>query len=138
MAGRWGLLLVLLGLVVLVEVEGREGVDERVVVGEQGLWDYLGEETASRRRKRGAGRGEGETVNKEEFLLSESEEKTVARGKAARRKEKAIRINEGEETTRNSTSDFLVEDPPGIGLGHVLGREGNVFFSSRTFSWIMY
>ena len=120
MAVSWGLLGVLL-VVLVLEVEGREGVEERVVVGEQGVWDYFGEETASR-RKRGAGRGEGETVDSEEFLLEESEEKTVERGKQARRKEKAIRINEGEENTRNKTSDFLVEDPPGIGLGHVLGQ----------------
>ena len=44
-------------------------------------------------------------------------------------KKSAIRINQenSEMNTKNNTEPLLVEDPPGIGLGHILGNNALAF-----------
>ena len=75
-------------------------------------WDYFGEEVA--RSRRGA---EGGAEGLEMEAMHRSKKPMKA----------AIRINQEmvDMTTTNSSDALLVEDPPGIGLGHVLGKRGN-------------
>ena len=78
-------------------------------------WDYFGEEVA--RKRRGA-EGAAEGLEKEAMHRPKTPMKA------------AIRINQEmvDMTTTNSSDGLLIEDPPGIGLGHVLGRSGKRVF----------
>ena len=116
---RTVLLLSLVALVLgLVEVEVRgqglkEVVDEEKEEKYSGQeWDYYEEEVASSRdkRRRRQAFGEGRSSGGEDSI--------------SRLKKSAIRINQemSELNTKNNTEPLLVEDPPGIGLGHILGK----------------
>ena len=77
-------------------------------------WDYYGEEVANdeRKRRQALGGDSGQEEVKEEN----------SRKKRDGRKSSAIRINNQDMTEiKNKTEPLLVEDPPGIGLGHILG-----------------
>ena len=101
-------LVELRGLAEILEVEKMdkmvEKVDEKNPSQE---WDYYGEEVANDERKRrqalggDSGQEEGEEQNS--------------------RKSSAIRNNQEMTEIKNNTEPLLVEDPPGIGLGHILG-----------------
>ena len=101
-------LVELRGLAEILEVEKMdkmvEKVDEKNPSQE---WDYYAEEVANDERKRrqalggDSGQEEGEEQNS--------------------RKSSAIRNNQEMTEIKNNTEPLLVEDPPGIGLGHILG-----------------
>ena len=76
-------------------------------------WDYYGEEVANdeRKRRQALGGESGQEEVKEEN----------SRKKRDGRKSSAIRINQDMTEIKNNTEPLLVEDPPGIGLGHILG-----------------
>lgn len=118
---RTVLLLSLVALVLgLVEVEVRgqglkEVVDEEKEEKYSGQeWDYYEEEVASSssrdKRRRRQAFGEERSSGGEDSI--------------SRLKKSAIRINQemSELNTKNNTEPLLVEDPPGIGLGHILGN----------------
>ena len=124
---RTVLLLALVALfLALVEVGGQEvRADEKKYSGPRSGqdWDYYEEEFASsgkrkRREAFGEERKSGGGANKED---------SSSRLKRNPNKKSAIRINQemSELNTKNNTEPLLVEDPPGIGLGHILG---NAFF----------
>ena len=124
---RTVLLLALVALfLALVEVGGQEvRADEKKYSGPRSGqdWDYYEEEFASsgkrkRREAFGEERKSGEGANKED---------SSPRLKRNPNKKSAIRINQemSELNSKNNTEPLLVEDPPGIGLGHILG---NAFF----------
>ena len=85
-------------------------VDEKIPSQE---WDYYGEEVANDERKRRQALG-GDSRQHEE-------EEQNSRKKRDGRKSSAIRINQEMTEIKNNTEPLLVEDPPGIGLGHILG-----------------
>ena len=116
---RTVLLLSLVALVLgLVEVRGqgvKEVVDEEKEEKYSGQeWDYYEEEVASSssrdKRRRRQAFGEERSSGGEDSI--------------SRLKKSAIRINQemSELNTKNNTEPLLVEDPPGIGLGHILGN----------------
>ena len=76
-------------------------------------WDYYGEEVANDERKRRQALG-GDSGQHEV-------EEQNSRKKQDGRKSSAIRINQEMREIKNNTEPLLVEDPPGIGLGHILG-----------------
>ena len=121
---RTVLLLALVALfLALVEVGGQEvRADEKKYSGPRSGqdWDYYEEEFASSgKRKRREAFGEERK--------SGAGEDSSSRLKRNPNKKSAIRINQemSELNTKNNTEPLLVEDPPGIGLGHILG---NAFF----------
>ena len=127
---RTVLLLALVALfLALVEVGGQEvRADEKKYSGPRSGqdWDYYEEEFASsgkrkRREAFGEERKSGAGANKED---------SSSRLKRNPNKKSAIRINQemSELNTKNNTEPLLVEDPPGIGLGHILG---NAFFAFK-------
>ena len=85
-------------------------VDEKIPSQE---WDYYEEEVANDERKRRQALG-GDSRQHEE-------EQQNSRKKRDGRKSSAIRINQEMTEIKNNTEPLLVEDPPGIGLGHILG-----------------
>ena len=107
-------LVELRGLAEILEVEKMdemvEKVDEKNPSQE---WDYYGEEVANdeRKRRQALGGDSGQEEVKEEN----------SRKKRDGRKSSAIRINQDMTEMKNNTEPLLVEDPPGIGLGHILG-----------------
>ena len=107
-------LVELRGLAEILEVEKMdkmvEKVDEKNPSQE---WDYYGEEVANDERKRRQALGG-------DFGQDEVE-KQNSREKRDGRKSSAIRINQEMTEIKNNTEPLLVEDPPGIGLGHILG-----------------
>ena len=107
-------LVELRGLAEILEVEKMdemvEKVDEKNPSQE---WDYYGEEVANDERKRR--QALGGDVGQEEV------EEQNSRKKRDGRKSSAIRINQDMTEMKNNTEPLLVEDPPGIGLGHILG-----------------
>lgn len=96
----------------------REEDDEWRSVADEEDWDYFGEEMATRRR-----RGVQEKIEETSAHLTvvDSDSSEAMQTKSRSKRQSAIRINGEESTTRNSTGSLLVEDPPGIGLGHILG-----------------
>jgi len=106
-------LVELRGLAEILEVEKMdemvEKVDEKNPSQE---WDYYGEEVANDERKRRQALGG-------DFGQEEVEQNS--RKKRDGRKSSAIRINQDMTEIKNNTEPLLVEDPPGIGLGHILG-----------------
>ena len=113
------MLLSLVALVLAqVEVRGqgvKEVVDEEKEEKYSGQeWDYYEEEVASSssrdKRRRRQAFGEERSSGGEDSI--------------SRLKKSAIRINQemSELNTKNNTEPLLVEDPPGIGLGHILGN----------------
>ena len=115
------MLLSLVALVLaLVEAKVRgqglkEVVDEEKEEKYSGQeWDYYEEEVASSssrdKRRRRQAFGEERSSGGEDSI--------------SRLKKSAIRINQemSELNTKNNTEPLLVEDPPGIGLGHILGN----------------
>ena len=130
-AMRTVLLLSLVALfLALVEVRGDEEVKE-VVDEEKGgkysrsgqNWDYYEEEVASSSSSRGGARKRREAFG-EEGSSGDSTLRTKRNPKKS-----AIRINQenSEMNTKNNTEPLLVEDPPGIGLGHILGNNALAF-----------
>ena len=93
-----------------------EKVDEKNPSQE---WDYYGEEVANDERKRRQALG-GDFGQQEV-------EKQNSRKKRDGRKSSAIRINQEMTEIKNNTEPLLVEDPPGIGLGHILGITTTLF-----------
>ena len=87
-----------------------EKVDEKNPSQE---WDYYGEEVANDERKRRQALG-GDSGQHEEVEQN-------SRKKRDGRKSSAIRINQDMTEIKNNTEPLLVEDPPGIGLGQILG-----------------
>ena len=114
-------LIELRGLAEILEVEKMDKMEEKVdkmveKVDEKNPsqeWDYYGEEVANdeRKRRQALGGDSGQEEVKEEN----------ARKKRDGRKSSAIRINQDMTEMKNNTEPLLVEDPPGIGLGHILG-----------------
>ena len=111
------LFLALVELRALAEILEVEKMDEMVEkVDEKNPsqeWDYYGEEVANDDRKRRQALGG-------DFGQHEVEEQN-SRKKRDGRKSSAIRINQEMTEIKNNTEPLLVEDPPGIGLGHILG-----------------
>ena len=111
------LFLALVELRALAEILEVEKMDEMVEkVDEKNPsqeWDYYGEEVANdeRKRRQALGGDSGQEEVKEEN----------SRKKRDGRKSSAIRINQDMTEIKNNTEPLLVEDPPGIGLGHILG-----------------
>ena len=107
-------LVELRGLAEILEVEKMdkmvEKVDEKNPSQE---WDYYGEEVANDERKRRQAL-EGDSRQHEV-------EEQKSRKKRDGKKSSAIRINQEMTEIKNNTEPLLVEDPPGIGLGHILG-----------------
>ena len=111
------LFLALVELRVLAEILEVEKMDKMVEKTDEKNpsqeWDYYGEEVANDERKRRQALGE-------DFGRQEVEEQN-SRKKRDGRKPSAIRINQEMTEIKNNTEPLLVEDPPGIGLGHILG-----------------
>ena len=117
--------LLLLALVAfslaLVEVRGQEVMRDEEKAGRYSRqdWDYYEEEVESSndvRKRREAFEGMGhqsDGVHQENRRLKRNPKKS------------AIRINQqmSELNIKNNTEPLLVEDPPGIGLGHILGNK---------------
>ena len=114
-------LVELRGLAEILEVEKMDKMEEKVdkmveKVDEKNPsqeWDYYGEEVANDERKRRQALG-GDSGQHEEVEQN-------SRKKRDGRKSSAIRINQDMTEIKNNTEPLLVEDPPGIGLGHILG-----------------
>lgn len=129
---RTVLLLSLVALLLaLVEVSGHEVVDEEKDEKYSGQdWDYYEEEVAS---SGGEKRKRRETVGEERSSEGGEahEEGSILRLKRNPKKS-AIRINQemSELNIKNNTEPLLVEDPPGIGLGHILGNNTTVAFKT--------
>ena len=114
-------LIELRGLAEILEVEKVDKMEEKMdkmveKVDEKNPsqeWDYYGEEVANdeRKRRQALGGDSGQEEVKEEN----------SRKKRDGRKSSAIRINQDMTEIKNNTEPLLVEDPPGIGLGHILG-----------------
>ena len=122
------LLAIVAFFLALVEVRGQEVRDEEKV-GKAGRysrhdWDYYEEEVESsnddaRKKREAFGEkmsrqsGSSDGANQENPRLKRNPKKS------------AIRINQemAELNTKNNTEPLLVEDPPGIGLGHILGNK---------------
>ena len=107
-------LVELRGLAEILEVEKMDKMEKKMDEKNPGHeWDYFGEEVANdkRRRRQALGGDSGQ---------HEVEEQN-SRKKRDGRKSSAIRINQEMTEIKNNTEPLLVEDPPGIGLGHVLG-----------------
>ena len=107
-------LVELRGLAEILEVEKVDKMVEKM--GEKNPsqeWDYYGEEVANDERKR------------RQALGGDSGQEEVKEGNSRKkrdgRKSSAIRINQDMTEIKNNTEPLLVEDPPGIGLGHILG-----------------
>ena len=102
------------GLAEILEVEKMDKMEEKVDEKNPSQeWDYYGEEVANDERKRRQALGG-------DFGQDEVE-KQNSREKRDGRKSSAIRINQEMTEIKNNTEPLLVEDPPGIGLGHILG-----------------
>ena len=112
----------------VVEVKGQQEKVVEVEEEEKGGkisqhdWDYYGEEVASdKKRKRRQTFEEKRELDHRSKSPGDAEE-----GSRLKRnpKKSAIRINQemAELNTKNNTEPLLVEDPPGIGLGHILGN----------------
>ena len=107
-------LVELRGLAEILEVEKVDKmVDKADEKNPSQEWDYYGEEVANdeRKRRQALGGDSGQEEVKEEN----------SRKKRDGRKSSAIRINQDMTEIKNNTEPLLVEDPPGIGLGHILG-----------------
>ena len=116
------LLLALVALsLALVEVRGQEVMrnEEKVDRYSRQDWDYYEEEVEAsndvRKRREAFDEGVGpqsDGAHQENRRLKRNPKKS------------AIRINQqmSELNIKNNTEPLLVEDPPGIGLGHILGK----------------
>ena len=109
----------------VVEVKGQQEKVVEVEEEEKGGkisqhdWDYYGEEVASDKKRK---RRQTFEEKRELDHLSKSPGDAEEGSRLKRNpKKSAIRINQEMTEIKNNTEPLLVEDPPGIGLGHILG-----------------
>ena len=120
------LLAIVAFFLALVEVRGQEVRDEEKL-GKAGRyskqdWDYYEEEVESSNDSRKRREAFGEDVSRQSGSLDGANQENPRLKRNP--KKSAIRINQemSELNTKNNTEPLLVEDPPGIGLGHILGN----------------
>ena len=118
------LLAIVAFFLALVEVRGQEVMRDEEKVGKAGRysrqdWDYYEEEVESSNDARKRREAFKEEMGPQSVGVHQENPRLKRNPKKS-----AIRINQemSELNTKNNTEPLLVEDPPGIGLGHILGN----------------